>query len=71
MTLAALEGTLMHYAKGKDELVNIPVIRDLLATKEELKQRTQNFLEKLNGLTKNYQISMIEGVSQSWWRNDA
>ena len=39
MTLAALEGTLMDYLKGKDELNKVPVIRDLLQSKDELKLR--------------------------------
>ncbi|WP_338452333.1 L-seryl-tRNA(Sec) selenium transferase [Niallia oryzisoli] len=64
MTLAALEGTLMHYAKGKNELTNIPVVRDLLAGKEELKQRTETFTEKLAKVSDSYQYSIIESTSQ-------
>ncbi|MCQ6275732.1 L-seryl-tRNA(Sec) selenium transferase [Bacillus sp. V3B] len=64
MTLAALEGTLMHYVKGKEALINIPVIRDLLASKEVLQQRTEAFLEKLRKARGLYEMSMIEGVSQ-------
>jgi len=64
MTLAALEGTLMHYAKGKEELTNIPVVRDLLAGKEELKHRTEAFVEKLEKASDRYQCSIIEGTSQ-------
>jgi L-seryl-tRNA(Ser) seleniumtransferase len=64
MTLAALEGTLMHYVKGKEELTNIPVIRDLLASKEELKLRTEAFLEKLEKVSDSYEMIMTEGTSQ-------
>ncbi|WP_394232300.1 L-seryl-tRNA(Sec) selenium transferase [Niallia oryzisoli] len=64
MTLAALEGTLMHYAKGKEELTNIPVVRDLLAGEEELKHRTEAFVEKLEKASDRYQCSIIEGTSQ-------
>lgn len=64
MTLAALEGTLMHYAKGTEELTNIPVVRDLLAGKEELKQRTEAFTEKLAKVSDSYQYSIIESTSQ-------
>jgi L-seryl-tRNA(Ser) seleniumtransferase len=64
LTLAAVEGTLMHYVKGKEELKNIPVIRDLLRSKEELKIRTEAFLEGLEKESQSYQLSMIEGTSQ-------
>ncbi|WP_071395059.1 L-seryl-tRNA(Sec) selenium transferase [Bacillus tuaregi] len=64
MTLAALEGTLMHYAKGKEELRHIPVVRDLLAGKEELKQRTEAFLARLSQSCQTYHSSIIEGTSQ-------
>ncbi|KAA9023579.1 L-seryl-tRNA(Sec) selenium transferase [Niallia endozanthoxylica] len=64
MTLAALEGTLMHYAKGKEELTNIPVVRDLLVSKEELKQRTEAFVKKLAEVSDSYRYSIIEGTSQ-------
>jgi L-seryl-tRNA(Ser) seleniumtransferase len=64
MTLAALEGTLMHYVKGKEELINIPVIRDLLASKEDLKDRTDGFLDKLKKASNSYEMVMIEGTSQ-------
>jgi L-seryl-tRNA(Ser) seleniumtransferase len=64
MTLAALEGTLMHYLKGKDELNQIPVIRDLLQSKEELRLRSEIFKEKLNNTCNFYQINIMEGTSQ-------
>lgn len=64
MTLAALEGTLMHYLKGKDELAKVPVIRDLLKSKEELKQRSEKFREKLRTSCNSYYISINEGTSQ-------
>jgi len=64
MTLAALEGTLMHYAKGKEELTKIPIVRDLLVSKEELKQRTEAFVTKLAEASDSYRYSIIEGTSQ-------
>lgn len=64
MTLAALEGTLMHYARGTEELRQIPVIRDLLASKEEIKSRTEQFLSMLAQKTNAYEFSIKEGVSR-------
>lgn len=64
MTLAALEGTLMHYAKGKDELQKIPVIRDLLATKEEIMKRTERFLTSLIKETDLYYTMIKESTSR-------
>jgi L-seryl-tRNA(Ser) seleniumtransferase len=64
MTLAALEGTLMHYAKGKDELWKIPVIRDLLTTKEAIRIRTEQFLAQLAQNTDSYEMTIKEGTSK-------
>ena len=64
MTLAALEGTLMHYLKGKDELKKVPVVRDLLISKEELKLRSERFKEKLNNTCNSYNVKIMEGTSQ-------
>lgn len=64
MTLAALEGTLIDYLKGEEGIKNIPVVRDLLTTKEELKMRTSSFITALTQLTDNYETKIVEGVSQ-------
>ncbi|WP_338471390.1 L-seryl-tRNA(Sec) selenium transferase [Niallia sp. XMNu-256] len=64
MTLAALEGTLMHYLKGKDELKKVPVIGDLLKGKEELKLRSERFKDKLNKVCDSYEVNIMEGTSQ-------
>ena len=47
MTLAALEGTLIDYARGENGIVNIPTIRDLLVISEELDERSQSFVTNL------------------------
>lgn len=64
MTLAALEATLMQYSKGNDELMKIPVIRDLLSTADEIKERTIHFMEELKKLTDSYEIAIKADVSQ-------
>lgn len=64
MTLAALEGTLMEYLKGGKSLYNIPTIRDLLVPLEDIKERTEQFVQKLNDLEPPYKTAMIKGTSQ-------
>ncbi|MBT2689630.1 L-seryl-tRNA(Sec) selenium transferase [Bacillus sp. ISL-47] len=64
MTLAALEGTLLDYIKGEAEMKNIPVVRDVLTTREELQKRTEHFLRKLEKATENYYFSMKESIGQ-------
>ncbi|MDQ0214058.1 L-seryl-tRNA(Ser) seleniumtransferase [Oikeobacillus pervagus] len=45
MTLAALEGTLMHYVKG--EIKKIPTFRSLFMKPTELYERSSQFLQRL------------------------
>jgi L-seryl-tRNA(Ser) seleniumtransferase len=61
MTLAALEGTLIDYLKRGSSLTNIPTIRDLLFTEEELKERAEKFAEKIPNPFKK---RIIPGTSQ-------
>jgi L-seryl-tRNA(Ser) seleniumtransferase len=64
MTLAALEGTLMDYLIGESALKNIPVVRDLLTTKEEIKERAIQFINELQKRTASYSIRLAEDESQ-------
>lgn len=64
MTLAALEGTLLDYAKGGAGLQNIPTIRDLLRSEEEINERSIRFVSKLLDLTDHYEVKIIPGTSQ-------
>lgn len=64
MTLAALEGTLLEYLKGEDGIENIPVVRDLLITKEELIERTEAFIQKLQSITEQFSCSIQESIGQ-------
>lgn len=64
MTLAALEGTLIDYARGEKGLQYIPTIRDLLVSVEDLAQRSRMFVDKLLGKSKNFQARIISGTSQ-------
>jgi L-seryl-tRNA(Ser) seleniumtransferase len=64
MTIAALEGTLIDYLKGEEGLQNIPVVRDVLMTSDELKVRTAQFLNKLQAAGNDYDCSMRESTGQ-------
>lgn len=64
MTLAALEGTLMDYLIGEEGIKNIPVVRDLLKSKEEMKERTEGFVSTLLANTDHFEVKIEENVSQ-------
>jgi L-seryl-tRNA(Ser) seleniumtransferase len=61
MTLAALEGTLIDYVKGGEALKNIPTVRDLLYTKEEMKARAEQFVARI---PEPFYGKVMEGSSQ-------
>ena len=64
MTLAALEGTLIDYARGETGLVNIPTLRDLLVSLEELDVRSKSFVTNLLQNTGKYVTKITEATSQ-------
>lgn len=64
MTLAALEGTLIEYVKGEIGIKNIPVVGDMLVTKEEMKERTEQFARELGMVSDQYDIAIAESTSQ-------
>ncbi|GHH99113.1 L-seryl-tRNA(Sec) selenium transferase [Neobacillus kokaensis] len=64
MTLAALEGTLLEYARGEMAMRNIPTIRDLLVSAIELDERSQRFVTKLLQKTNCFKTEIFPDVSQ-------
>ncbi len=64
MTLAALEGTLIDYAKGEKGLEAIPVVRDILQPFEQLEERAKNFAARLVETTSSFHVRVIPGTSQ-------
>jgi L-seryl-tRNA(Ser) seleniumtransferase len=64
MTLAGLEGTLIDYLKGENGRKNIPVYRDMLATKEEIKGRVEKMMKGISEYSSKYHISLREDYSQ-------
>ncbi|MGJ7913307.1 L-seryl-tRNA(Sec) selenium transferase [Neobacillus sp. LXY-1] len=64
MTLAALEGTLIDYARGEKAMQNIPTIRDLLKSVHELDERSQTFVTNLLQRTGSYVTKIVQDMSQ-------
>ncbi|WP_071459716.1 L-seryl-tRNA(Sec) selenium transferase [Bacillus massilinigeriensis] len=64
MTLAALEGTLADYVKGKEGVAQIPVVRDLLKEPHELKETGNVFIRRLQERSSSYSATLREDFSQ-------
>jgi L-seryl-tRNA(Ser) seleniumtransferase len=64
MTLAALEGTLIDYARGEQGFQNIPTIRDLLVSIDELDEKSQRFVTNLLQGTDYFQAKIFPSTSQ-------
>ena len=64
MTLAALEGTLIDYARSETAMRNIPTIRDLLVSLNELDERSKAFVTKLLQRTNSFQAKVLQDASQ-------
>ncbi|WP_409270212.1 L-seryl-tRNA(Sec) selenium transferase [Neobacillus sp. SCS-31] len=64
MTLAALEGTLLAYAKGEKGMLGIPTIRNLLTGPEELKERSDAFIRALTEKTDSYKAKAVSATGQ-------
>jgi L-seryl-tRNA(Ser) seleniumtransferase len=63
MTLAALEGTLVHYLEEAEAIKNIPTLMMLLCPIEELKKRAQKLKRKLQNKTDKF--TFIIGIDYS------
>ncbi len=64
MTLAALEGTLIDYARGEAAMRTIPTIRDLLVSIHELDERSKAFVTILLQKNNHFQAKIFEDSSQ-------
>ncbi|RHW42137.1 L-seryl-tRNA(Sec) selenium transferase [Neobacillus notoginsengisoli] len=64
MTLAALEGTLIDYAKGEAGIRNIPTVRSLLTSQDELKERAERFIQNLIAKSNRYKAAAIPSTGQ-------
>ncbi|MCA1038010.1 L-seryl-tRNA(Sec) selenium transferase [Bacillus infantis] len=63
MTLAALEATLSAYVKDEKALMEIPVIRDMLAGKDDLKKRAEAFAAEVRLGCPESEVRVMESTS--------
>lgn len=64
LTLAGLEATLLHYVTGSKGLKEIPVIRNILMSKEEIYERSLTFIRLFKEKLPEFHISIKESYSQ-------
>ncbi|MET3698948.1 L-seryl-tRNA(Sec) selenium transferase [Bacillus oleivorans] len=64
MTLAGLEATLLHYSAGEKGLKEIPVIRNILLSKEEIFERSQAFIRLFKEKFRTFHVNCKESCSQ-------
>ncbi|MCH1625650.1 L-seryl-tRNA(Sec) selenium transferase [Fredinandcohnia quinoae] len=64
MSYAALEGTLVAYLKGDEQIQEIPTIRDILVTKEEIKKRCEKFIDGVKKAAPIFICELREDISQ-------
>lgn len=64
MTLAALEGTLLNYVRGMNGIKEIPTIRSMLYSKEDLKARTEKLHQNLIEQNSSFLIKVVESISK-------
>ena len=63
MTLAALEGTLKAY-ENETATKEIPTVRDILASKQEIEARAQAFISHVEKVCTSYTCKLVDEVSQ-------
>lgn len=63
MTLAALEATLKAY-EHETAIKEIPTVRDILATKSEIRNKAENFISQLEERTSFYFCELVNETSQ-------
>lgn len=65
LTLAALEGTLRLYRDERQALAEVPTLRMLTASAEELRLRARQFMRRLRrGVPSSVRLASLDGVSQ-------
>lgn len=64
MTFAALEETLKAYVAGDSAVMEIPTVRDIMRSSEDIKRQAENFISKLESRTGSYRLELLEDTSQ-------
>lgn len=64
MTFAALEETLKAYVAGGDAVMDIPTVRDIMRSAEEIKTQAGDFMSVVESRTNSYRLQLVDGTSQ-------
>lgn len=64
LTFAALEETLKAYVAGGNAVMEIPTVRDIMRSSNEIKQQAESFISALESRTGDYQLELLDGTSQ-------
>lgn len=64
MTFAALEATLKSYLIGEEGVREIPVVRDLLQSIEDIRRKAERFIHMVRAEAKHFTFSLNESTSQ-------
>ncbi|UOQ95443.1 L-seryl-tRNA(Sec) selenium transferase [Halobacillus shinanisalinarum] len=64
MTLAALEQTLKSYVLGDAPTEELPTLRDVTRTHEDIKRQAETFSNELQAKTSSYHVDIAESTSQ-------
>ncbi len=64
MTFAALEQTLKAYVSGNSATNELPTVRDVTRTAEDIKRQAEVFSNELQARTSSYQVDIRESTSQ-------
>lgn len=64
MTFAALEETLKAYVAGGDAVMDIPTVRDIMRSSEEIKTQAEDFISIMESRTNSYRFNLLDGTSQ-------
>lgn len=64
MTFAALEETLKAYVAGGDAVMEIPAVRDIMLSTDDIKVQAENFISELESRTGSYSLQLLDGTSQ-------
>lgn len=64
MTLAALEETLKSYLSGPEKIAELPTVRDIIRSADDIKLQAQSFINRLQSDSHNYHSELQESTSQ-------
>ncbi|MGI2328239.1 L-seryl-tRNA(Sec) selenium transferase [Planococcus sp. YIM B11945] len=64
LTFAALEATLKAYLSGKEAILEIPAVGDIVRPPETIREQAQEFIAEMQNQSQAYRIELQESTSQ-------